>query len=270
MNRENREGRAFPAFWSKVSLAVYAIAMTVISGVIVAYVFAPSGMVRIDDREAVMRRRTSNILTSLTVDGSCWPQVTVTDPDFLFTLGQRMDSIPRVSGEYPGEAPGKITGRMEFADGSWEDFAAGTVLTVGGAVYYSPEAQEELLTIRDELAARLYTLGNLASFFREENQVTLADEAASIRLSPEDTALVAQAIREGEPVEDLAEAGETVGDRPPRYTLTVRDEAGVELVRLLVYGNESTQVYDSYTPGQPLLLCFGGELVPLCQGLLEG
>lgn len=258
------------SFWPRVSLAVYAIAMVVVSVVIVAYVFAPSGMVQIDDREAVMRRRTSNVLTSLTIDSSCWPQVTITDQDFLFPLWQRIGSIPRVSGEYPGEAPGKVTGQMDFADGSREDFTAGTVLTIGRAVYYSPQTQEELLEIRDQLAAQLYTLGNLASFFQPENRVTLADESTSIRLSPEETALVGQAIQEGELVEDLAEASQTVGDRPPRYTLTVRDGTGVELLRLLVYGNESTQVYDSYTPGQPLLLCFGGELVPLCQGLLEG
>lgn len=265
-----RENSTSAALWPRVSLVAYAMVMAVISAVIVAYVFAPSGMVRIDDREAVMRRRTSNILTSLTIESSCWPQVTVTDQDFLFALGQRINSIPRVSGEYPGEAPGRITGRMEFADGSREDFAAGTVLTVGRAVYYSQETQEELRGIRDELAAQLYTLGNLASFFRTENQATLADETTTIPLASDQMALVGQAIGEGELVEDLAEAGQTVGDRPPRYTLTVRDGAGVELLRLLVYGNESTQVYDSYAPGQQLVLCFSGDLIPLCQGLLEG
>lgn len=263
-----QERKTSPALWPRVSLAVYAVVMVALSAAIVAYLFAPSGMVQIDDQEAVMRRRTANVLTSLTIDSSCWPQVTITDPELLFVLGQRINAIPRVSGEYPGEAPGKVTGRMDFADGSREEFSVGTVLTIGQAVYYSRETQEELEAIRDGLAAQLYTLGNLASFFRTENQVTLSDETAAIPLAPEEAALVGQVIAEGELVEDLAEASETVGDRPPRYTLTVRDEAGVELVRLLVYGNESTQVYDSYTPGQPLLLCFGGELVPLCQELL--
>ena len=35
------------------------------------------------------------------------------------------------------------------------------------------------------------------------------------------------------------------------------------------YANESIQVYDTYSSGQPFLFCFGGELVPLCQELLE-
>lgn len=265
-----RERKPSAAFLSKVSLMVYVFVMVAVSAVIIANVFAPSEMVRIDDQEAVMRRRTSNVLTSLTIDNSCWPQVTITDQEFLFVLGQKMGAIPRVSGEYPGEAPGKITGQMDFADGSREDFAAGTVLTIGRAVYYSQETQEELEEIREELAAQLYTLGNLVSFFQPENQVTLADEDTTIPLDTDETALVGRAIGEGELVEDLAEASETVGDRPPRYTLTVRDGTGLELVRLLVYGNESTQVYDSYAPGQQLLLCFSGDLIPLCQGLLEG
>ena len=70
-------------------------------------------------------------------------------------------------------------------------------------------------------------------------------------------------------MEDPEEANQAVQDRPPRYTIHVRTGAGVDMLRLLVYGNESIQVYDTYSSGQPLLLCFGGELVPLCQGLLE-
>ena len=49
----------------------------------------------------------------------------------------QMSAIPRVSGQFPGEAPGKITGTMIFADGSQEEFAAGTVLAIGRTVYYS-------------------------------------------------------------------------------------------------------------------------------------
>lgn len=270
MERMGKQKGLSAAVWTRAALGAYVLVMAAASAAIVAYLFAPGGMVQIDDREAVMRRRGSNVLTSLTVEGSCWPAVTVTDPELLFTLGQKIGVIPRVSGEYPGEAPGKIAGQAEFADGSREEFSAGTVLTIGGVVYYSPGTQEEIRAIREELAAQLYTLGNLASFFREENQVTLADEGAAIQLSPEQIGLMGEAIGEGELVEDLAEAGQTVGDRPPRYTLTVRDGAGVELLRLLVYGNESTQVYDSYAPGQQLVLCFSGELIPLCQGLLEG
>ena len=100
--------------------------------------------------------------------------------------------------------------------------------------------------------------------------MTLSDEAGAILLSPEEMGLARRAILEGEQVEDLLEVSQTVGDRPPRYTLTVRDTARVELLRLGVYANESTQVYDSYHSGQQLLLCFSGELVPLCQGLLAG
>lgn len=257
-------------FWRRFFLTLYVLAMITASAVIVACVFAPSGMVQIHDQEAVMRRRTSNVLTSLTIDSSCWPRVTITDQDFLFALGQQINTIPRVSGQYPGEAPGKITGEMVFADGSQEDFAAGTVLTVGRAVYYSEGTREQLEEIRAALAARLYTLENLSSFFLPENQVTLADEASSILLPPGEMDLMRRAILAGEQVEDLTEVSQTVGDRPPRYTVTVRNSAGVELVRLWVYANESIQVYDSYSAGQPLLLCFGGELVPLCQGVLGG
>lgn len=256
--------------WRRVFLAVYMLVMVAASLWIVGRAFAPGSMVQIHDQEAVMRRRTSNVLTSLTISDPCWPDVTITDQDFLFALGQQMSAIPRVSGQFPGEAPGKITGTMIFADGSQEEFAAGTVLVIGRTVYYSPQSQEELEDIRTTLAAQLYTLQNLATFFAPGYHVTLSDEAGAILLSPEEMGLARRAILEGEQVEDLLEVSQTVGDRPPRYTLTVRDTAGVELLRLGVYANESTQVYDSYHSGQQLLLCFSGELVPLCQGLLAG
>ena len=144
-----------------------------------------------------MRRRTSNVLTSLTISDPCWPDVTITDQDFLFALGQQMSAIPRVSGQFPGEAPGKITGTMIFADGSQEEFAAGTVLTIGRTVYYSPQSQEELEGIRATLAAQLYTLQNLATFFAPDYHVTLSDEAGAILLSPEEMGLARRAILEG-------------------------------------------------------------------------
>lgn len=255
--------------WRRVFLTVYILVMVAVSLWIVGYAFVPGRMVQIYDQEAVMRRRTSNVLTSLTIDDPCWPAVTITDQDFLFALGQQINAIPRVSGQFPGEAPGKITGTMVFADGSQEEFAAGTVLTIGRTVYYSPETREELEGIRSTLAAQLYTLQNLGAFFAPDRQVSLADENVSILLSHEEMELVRRAILEGELVEYLEEVSQTVGDRPPRYTLAVRDAAGVELLRLGVYANESTQVYDSYHSGQQLLLCFSGELVPLCQGILQ-
>ena len=58
------------------------------------------------------------------------------------------------------------------------------------------------------------------------------------------------------------------GGRPPRYILQVRSAEGLDEVRLVVYANESIQVCDSYAPGQPMVFCFSGDLVPLCQGLL--
>jgi len=257
-------------FWRRFFLTVYVLAMVGVSIFIIAHVFAPGEMVQIYDQEAVMRRRTSNLLTSLTIDDPRWPQVTITDQDFLLALGQKINSIPRVSGQYPGEAPGKIAGTMFFADGDQDGFTVGTVLTVGGTVYYSPETQAELADVYTTLASRLYTLENLASFFRPDNRIMLADETSSILLSPEEMELIRQAVEAGEPVEDLAEVSQTVGGRAPRYTLTVWDAAGEELLRLWVYANESIQVFDSASPGQPLLLCFGGELVPLCRGMLGG
>ena len=115
--------------WRRVFLAVYMLVMVAASLWIVGRAFAPGSMVQIHDQEAVMRRRTSNVLTSLTISDPCWPDVTITDQDFLFALGQQMSAIPRVSGQFPGEAPGKITGTMIFADGSQEEFAAGTSTT---------------------------------------------------------------------------------------------------------------------------------------------
>ena len=251
-------------------LGIYLTVMILASLFLLRQAFAPGEMVQIDDREAVMRRRTTSPLSSLTVRDPCWPDREITDREVLYLLSQRIASIPRASGPFPGEAPGKITGTMIFADGSQEEFAAGTVLVIGRTVYYSPQSQEELEDIRTTLAAQLYTLQNLATFFAPGYHVILSDEAGAILLSPEEMGLARRAILEGEQVEDLLEVSQTVGDRPPRYTLTVRDTAGVELLRLGVYANESTQVYDSYHSGQQLLLCFSGELVPLCQGLLAG
>jgi len=255
-------------FWRRFFLTVYVLAMVAVSIFIIAYVFAPGEMVQIHDQEAVMRRRTSSLLTSLTIDDPHWTQVTITDQDFLLALGQKINSIPRVSGQYPGEAPGKITGTMVFASGDQEEFTVGTVLTIGRTVYYSPETQQELSEIYSTLASQLYTLQNLAAFFHPDNRIMLADESTSILLSPEEMDLIRGSVQGGELVEDLAEVSQTVGDRAPRYTITVWDAGGGELLRLWVYANESIQVYDSCSPGQPLLLCFSGELVPLCQGML--
>ena len=91
--------------WRRVFLAVYMLVMVAASLWIVGRAFAPGSMVQIHDQEAVMRRRTSNVLTSLTISDPCWPDVTITDQDFLFALGQQMSAIPRVSGQFPGEAP---------------------------------------------------------------------------------------------------------------------------------------------------------------------
>ena len=203
--------------WRRVFLAVYMLVMVAASLWIVGRAFAPGSMVQIHDQEAVMRRRTSNVLTSLTISDPCWPDVTITDQDFLFALGQQMSAIPRVSGQFPGEAPGKITGTMIFADGSQEEFAAGTVLVIGRTVYYSPQSQEELEDIRTTLAAQLYTLQNLATFFAPGYHVTLSDEAGAILLSPEEMGLARRAILEGEQVEDLLEVsqGLLAGDDPP-------------------------------------------------------
>lgn len=255
--------------WRRVFLTVYVVSMLCISCFIVARAFDDGGLVLIDDQGAVMRRRAPSILTAVELEDPCWPRTVITDQDYLFLLSQRLQAIPQVSGPFPGEAPGKLVGRMTFAGGTQEDFTLSNALTIGPRVYYSPEVKEELESIRLSLAARLYTLSNLAAFFRPDSQVVLEDGAAAITLSPEAMELMRLAVEEGEVVEELTEVSETVGDRPPRYTIHVRTEAGIDLLRLLVYANESTQVYDTYATGQPLLLCFGSELVPLCQGLLE-
>lgn len=256
-------------FWRRAFLTVYVVSMICVSCFIVLRTFDDGGLVLIDDQGAVMRRRAPSILTSVELEDPCWPRTVITDQDYLFLLSQRLRSIPQVSGSFPGEAPGKLTGRLTYAGGTEEAFTLSNALTIGSRVYYSPEVREELESIRLSLAARLYTLPNLAAFFGPGSQVVLEDGTAAITLSPEAVEQVRLAVEEGAVVEELAEVSETVGDRPPRYTIHVRTEAGIDMLRLLVYANESTQVYDTYATGQPLLLCFGSELVPLCQGLLE-
>ena len=154
---------------------------------------------------------------------------------------------------------------MAFADGTQEDFSISTVLTIGQRVYYSPEAQTQLENIRQLLASHLYTLENLASFFYPSQLVTISDGEAS----SESMGLLRRAIEEGALVEDSQEVEQLVGGPPPRYTIQVRSPEGLDQLRLVVYANESIQVYDTYSSGQPFLFCFGGELVPLCQELLE-
>lgn len=255
--------------WRRVILTVYVVSMVIVSCFIVGRTFDDGGVVYIDDQEAVMRRRSPGILTSVVLEDPCWPRTVITDPDYLFLLSQRVRAIPRVSGSFPGEAPGKITGRVTFAGGADEAFSLSNALTIGRMVFYGAEFQEELESIRLSLAGRLYTLQNLAAFFWPDNQVVLDDGSSAIALTPEAMELMRRAIEEGEVVEDLDDVSQTVGGRPPRYTIYVRTEAGIDMLRLLVYANESIQVYDTYASGQPLLLCFGSDLVPLCQGLLE-
>ena len=255
--------------WRRIFLGVYVVSMVLVSLLLVLLAFDDGEMVQIDDQAEVMRRRTPSILASVTLEVPCWPPVEITDQDYLYRLSRRISVIPRVSGSFPGEAPGKLAGRMVFADGGEEPFSLSNTLMVGEEVYYSPEAREELAELRRSLAGWLYTLQSLATFFVPDNQVVVEDTEGSVLLSPQDTGLLRQAIEAGELVEDPEEANQAVRDRPPRYAIHVRTGAGVDMLRLLVYGNESIQVYDTYSSGQPLLLCFGGELVPLCQGLLE-
>ncbi len=255
--------------WRRVFLALYLLVMRAASLFIQGRTFAAGEMVQIDDQEAVMRRRTSSVLTRLTIDDPCWPAVEITGRELLFSLTQQMNAIPRVKGQFPGEAPGKLSGQMAFADGTQEDFSISTVLTIGQRVYYSPEAQTQLENIRQLLASHLYTLENLASFFYPRQLVTLSDGEASLALSSESMGLLRRAIEEGALVEDSQEVEQLVGGPPPRYTIQVRSPEGLDQLRLVVYANESIQVYDTYSSGQPFLFCFGGELVPLCQELLE-
>ena len=171
--------------WRRVFLALYLLVMSAASLFILGRTFAAGEMVQIDDQEAVMRRRTSSVLTRLTIDDPCWPAVEITGRELLFSLTQQMNAIPRVKGQFPGEAPGKLSGQMAFADGTQEDFSISTVLTIGQRVYYSPEAQTQLENIRQLLASHLYTLENLASFFYPSQLVTLSDGEASLALSSE-------------------------------------------------------------------------------------
>lgn len=246
-------------------LTAYLAVMAAASILLLTRAFSSGELVQIDDQEAVMRRRTASVLTALSIQDPCWPAVEVTDHELLFSLSQRINAIPRVRGEFPGEAPGKLSGRMSFANGQEDPFSISTVLTIGETVYYSPEAQSALEGIRTTLAGQLYTLENLGSFFHPDRQVTLTDGESSLLLSPESMGLLRQAIEGGTLVEDFEEV---MGGPPPRYTIHVRSPEGLDQLRLVVYANQSIQVYDTYSSGQPLLFCFSGELVPLCQGLL--
>lgn len=201
--------------WRRVFLALYLLVMSAASLFILGRTFAAGEMVQIDDQEAVMRRRTSSVLTRLTIDDPCWPAVEITGRELLFSLTQQMNAIPRVKGQFPGEAPGKLSGQMAFADGTQEDFSISTVLTIGQRVYYSPEAQTQLENIRQLLASHLYTLENLASFFYPRQLVTLSDGEASLALSSESMGLLRRAIEEGALVEDSQEVEQLVGGPPP-------------------------------------------------------
>lgn len=251
----------------RIFLGVYLTVMILASLFLLGRSFAPGELVQIDDREAVMRRRTSSVLTSLILRDPCWQDMEVVDHELLYSLSRQINSIPRVSGQFPGEAPGKLSGEMTFADGTQEKFSLGTVLTIGGVVHYSPEAETALSELRRTLAGQLYTLQNLGAFFQDGHWVVLSDGEASQDLSPEAAGLLRQAIEAGTPVEDFEEI---IGGPAPRYTIHVRSPEGPDEVRLLVYGNESVQVYDAYSSGQPLVLCFSADVVPLCQELLGG
>ncbi len=248
-------------------LGIYLTVMILASLFLLRQAFAPGEMVQIDDREAVMRRRTTSPLSSLTVRDPCWPDREITDREVLYLLSQRIASIPRASGPFPGEAPGKLGVEMTFAGGDREPFTIGTFLTIGEVVYYSPEAEGELAELRAAIAGQLYTLPNLGSFFQPGRQVILSNGEAALELTPEAMELLRRAIEGGEPVEEFEEI---LGGPAPRYTIQVRSPEGLDEVRLLVYGNESIQVYNIYSSGQPLALCFSAEVVPLCQGLLGG
>ena len=71
-------------------------------------------------------------------------------------------------------------------------------------------------------------------------------------------------------VENPQEVSQTVADLSPRFTIRLQDASGTDRLRLSVYANESILVYNTYSSGQRLVLCFSGELVPLCQELLAG
>lgn len=252
----------------RVFLTIYLAAMAAASIFLLVRAFSSGEMVQIDDQEAVMRRRTSSVLTALSIDDPCWPEVTISDHLLLFSLSQQINSVPRVKGQFPGEAPGKLSGRMTFASGEEEPFSISTVLTIGQTVYYSPEAQAALEEIRSTLASQLYTLESLGSFFHPDRQVTLSDGENTLLLPPESMEPLRGVIEGGALVEDFEEIDQLVGGPPSRYTIHVRSPEGLDQLRLTVYANESIQVYDTYSSGQPLLFCFSGELVPLCQGLM--
>ena len=265
----NRRRRMTSMERRRLWLALYGVAMVLLSGWILSRLFAPGELVRIYDREEVMRLRSPAILTEVTVEDDCWRNISITDPDLLFQLNQWLGAIPLVRGEFPGEAPGKISGTFYFADGSQASYEVGKVLTMDGAVYYSKRTEDELEELHECLSNRLYTLENLATFFEADHQVYLTDGVEGRNLSPEEMGLLELTIRQGELVDDLEEVEQAVSDRTPRYTIYVRDLKGTEQVGLWVYANEATQVYDAYGNGQRRLLCFSSQLVPLCQNLLE-
>ena len=138
--------------WRRIFLGVYVVSMVLVSLLLVLLAFDDGEMVQIDDQAEVMRRRTPSILASVTLEVPCWPPVEITDQDYLYRLSRRISVIPRVSGSFPGEAPGKLAGRMVFADGGEEPFSLSNTLMVGEEVYYSPEAREELAELRRSLA----------------------------------------------------------------------------------------------------------------------
>ena len=265
----NRRRRMTSMERRRLWLALYGVAMVLLSGWILSRLFAPGELVRIYDREEVMRLRSPAILTEVTVEDDCWRNISITDPDLLFQLNQWLGAIPLVRGEFPGEAPGKISGTFYFADGSKASYEVGKVLTMDGAVYYSKRTEDELEELHECLSNRLYTLENLATFFEADHQVYLTDGVEGRNLSPEEMGLLEVTIRQGELVDDLEEVEQAVSDRTPRYTIYVRDLKGTEQVGVWVYANEATQVYDAYGNGQRRLLCFSSQLVPLCQNLLE-
>ena len=249
--------------------AAYVAAMVLASAFILSRGFAHSEMVQIDDREAVMRRRTAGVITTLTVDDPVWDPVIITDPEYLFDLSQELNSLPRVEGQFPGESLEKLSGVMEFADGSREEYSVSNVLTLGQTVYYSKETAEDIQKIRRELAARYYTPGNLARLLDDDLLLLLEGGGLSHTLTEEEVRRLCQAVEAGEAVEDPSEVSQTVSDLSPRYTLRLRDGSGAERLRLLVCANESILVYNAYSSGQRLVLSFSGQLVPLCQELLE-
>ena len=254
----------------RIILTAYVAVMVLASLFIISRTFSDGDMVQIDDREAVMRRRTTGVLVSLTVDDPVWEPVTISDQEYLFNLSQQINALPRVEGQFPGEGQEKLSGVMEFANGSREEYSISTVLTIGQTVYYSDEVEEALQKIRQDLAARLYTPGNLSHLLSAGPGVILENGSLSAALSSEETGRLCQAVQAGEVVENPQEVSQTVADLSPRFTIRLQDASGTDRLRLSVYANESILVYNTYSSGQRLVLCFSGELVPLCQELLAG